>query len=53
MRRKGDAESYLQRFAPRRRAGTASKRNMEHVERLIKEKQMTPAGFKALGIEPD
>lgn len=51
MRRKGDDKSYLQRFTPRRKIGTVSKRNLEHAERLIKEGKMTPAGLKALGIE--
>ncbi len=53
MRRKGDERSYLQRFTPRRARGTTSKRNREHVERLLKEGKMTPAGLGALGIEPD
>jgi uncharacterized protein YdeI (YjbR/CyaY-like superfamily) len=51
MRRSGDAKSYLQRFTPRRKQGTTSKRNLEHVERLIKAKRMMPAGLKALGIK--
>ena len=51
MRRKGDDKSYLQRFTPRRKKGTTSKRNLEHVERLIKEGKMMPAGLKALDIE--
>ncbi len=53
MRRKGDEKSYLQRFTPRRKKGTTSKRNQEHVERLIKEKRMMPPGLEALGIEQD
>jgi uncharacterized protein YdeI (YjbR/CyaY-like superfamily) len=48
MRRKGDEHSYLQRFTPRRKKGTTSKRNLEHIEHLIKEGKMTPAGLKAL-----
>lgn len=51
MRRKGDDKSYLQRFTPRRKIGTVSKRNLEHAERLIQEGKMTAAGLKALGIE--
>jgi len=51
LRHKGDDKSYLQRFTPRRTKGTTSKRNREHVERLIKERRMMPAGLKALGIE--
>jgi len=50
MRRKGDDKSYLQRFTPRRKIGTVSKRNLEHAERLIQEGKMTAAGLKALGI---
>ncbi|MBN1963623.1 MAG: hypothetical protein JW910_03180 [Anaerolineae bacterium] len=52
MRRKGDDRSYLQRFTPRRKKGTTSPRNLEHVERLIEAGKMTPAGLRALGIEP-
>jgi uncharacterized protein YdeI (YjbR/CyaY-like superfamily) len=48
MRRKGDEHSYLQRFTPRCKKGTTSKRNQEHIERLIKEGKMTSAGLKAL-----
>jgi uncharacterized protein YdeI (YjbR/CyaY-like superfamily) len=51
MRRKGDESSYLQRFTPRRTQGTASRRNREHIERLIKERKMTPAGLEAAGIK--
>jgi uncharacterized protein YdeI (YjbR/CyaY-like superfamily) len=51
LRRKDDAHSYLQRFTPRRQKGTTSPRNREHVERLIQEGKMTPAGLKALGME--
>lgn len=39
-----DAESFLQKFTPRRRKSMWSKRNREHVQRLIKEKRMTAAG---------
>ena len=49
---KGDEVSFLQRFTPRKTKGTTSKRNSEHIKRLIKEKRMTPDGFKALGIKP-
>ena len=52
LRRKDDDKSYLQRFTPRRKTGTVSKRNLEHTERLIKEGRMTPVGLKALGIQP-
>lgn len=50
-RRKSDDQSYLQRFAPRRKKGTTSRRNLEHVERLIKEGKMMAAGLKVLGID--
>ncbi len=51
-RMKGDACSYLQRFTPRRSKGTASERNLAHVERLIKDERMTAAGLEALGRRP-
>jgi len=51
MRRKGDDKSYLQRFTPRRKTGTTSNRNLERVERLIKDRKMMPTGLRALGIE--
>ena len=39
-----DAESFLQKFTPRRSKSMWSKRNREHTMRLIKEKRMTAAG---------
>ncbi len=48
MRRKGDENSYLQRFTPRRKKGTTSKRNRERIKRLIEEKKMMPSGLAAL-----
>jgi uncharacterized protein YdeI (YjbR/CyaY-like superfamily) len=39
-----DAESFLQKFTPRRSKSMWSKRNRENVLRLIKEKRMTTAG---------
>ena len=39
-----DAESFLQKFTPRRPKSIWSKRNREHVERLTKEKRMRAAG---------
>ncbi len=48
LRHKGDNESYLQRFTPRRKKGTTSKRNMDHIKKLIKEKKMMPAGLAAI-----
>jgi uncharacterized protein YdeI (YjbR/CyaY-like superfamily) len=50
MRRKGDENSYLQTFTPRRTKGTVSERNLQHVRRLISEGRMTPAGLLALGL---
>src|SRR5262245_36262789 len=48
LRRKGDQRSYLQRFTPRRKRGTTSKRNRERSDRLIREKRMTTFGMIAL-----
>ena len=39
-----DAESFLQKFTPRRSKSMWSKRNREHTDRLIKEKRMTARG---------
>jgi uncharacterized protein YdeI (YjbR/CyaY-like superfamily) len=41
-----DAQSYLQRFTPRRPRSVWSKRNIEHVARLTREGRMNPAGLK-------
>lgn len=41
-----DTESYLQRFTPRRPKGNWSKRNTEHIARLIKLGKMRPAGIQ-------
>lgn len=49
-RLKGDAQSYLQRFTPRRTKGTTSERNRRHAARLIRQGRMTPAGLAALGM---
>jgi uncharacterized protein YdeI (YjbR/CyaY-like superfamily) len=51
MRRKGDEQSYLQRFAPRQTKGTTSRRNLEHAKRLIRENRMTEAGLRMLGMD--
>ncbi len=40
-----DAASFLQRMTPRRPKSSWSKRNREHVERLIAEGRMQPAGL--------
>lgn len=51
VRLKGDAQSYLQKFTPRKKKGTTSERNRRHAARLIREGRMTPAGLAALEVE--
>jgi uncharacterized protein YdeI (YjbR/CyaY-like superfamily) len=46
QKNKYDEQSWLQRFTPRRSRSPWSKRNREHVARLIKAKQMTLAGLE-------
>lgn len=46
--RRFDADSYRQRFTPRRRRSAWSKRNVELAERLIDEGRMKPAGKAAV-----
>ena len=41
-----DEASWIQKFTPRRSKSIWSKRNKEHVARLIEEKRMKPAGLK-------
>ena len=41
-----DASSWVQKFTPRRAKSGWSKINVAHVDRLIQEDQMTPAGLK-------
>jgi len=41
-----DANSWIQKFTPRRTRSGWSKKNVAHVARLIREGQMTPAGLK-------
>jgi uncharacterized protein YdeI (YjbR/CyaY-like superfamily) len=41
-----DAESFLVRFTPRRARSKWSKRNTEHVARLVVSGEMTPAGLR-------
>jgi uncharacterized protein YdeI (YjbR/CyaY-like superfamily) len=43
-----DEESYLQKFTPRRARSMWSKRNRDHVARLIKEKRMAPPGLREI-----
>ena len=40
-----DEQSFVQRFTPRKPRSVWSKRNREHIERLIKDKRMKPAGM--------
>ncbi|CCI53910.1 YdeI/OmpD-associated family protein [Nostocoides jenkinsii] len=49
-RRGYDADSYLQKFTPRRRPGTTSGRNRAIAERLEAAGLMTDAGRAALGL---
>ena len=41
-----DAKSWVQKFGRRRAKSGWSKKNVAHVDRLIREGQMTPAGLK-------
>ena len=41
-----DKKSWLRKFTPRRPKSPWSKRNIEHVRRLIKSRSMKPAGLK-------
>jgi len=41
-----DKESWIQKFTPRRSKSIWSKRNKEHIARLIKENRMKAAGLK-------
>ncbi len=41
-----DANSWVQKWTPRRAKSGWSKRNVAHVDRLIREGQMMPAGLK-------
>lgn len=43
--KKFDADSFVQRFSPRRPRSIWSQRNISHIERLIAEKRMKPAGL--------
>lgn len=45
QKNKHDARSWVQKFTPRRARSIWSKRNVEHVERLIAEGKMTAAGL--------
>ncbi|HEU5047519.1 MAG TPA: YdeI/OmpD-associated family protein [Rickettsiales bacterium] len=43
-----DESAWLQKFTPRRKGSLWSKKNREHVERLIKEGRMQAAGLKEI-----
>lgn len=45
VRRRHDADSYTQRFTPRRKGSIWSRVNVGHVERLIRQRRMTRAGL--------
>ncbi len=46
--KKMDANSFAQRFSPRRKGSQLSPMNQERIRRLIKQKKMTPAGLAAV-----
>src|SRR4029078_10754790 len=48
QKRSYDAESFLQKFTPRQKRSPWSKRNREHVARLIASGDMHPAGLAAV-----
>lgn len=48
QKNKYDAESWIQKFTPRRARSMWSKRNIQHVERLIAEGKMTAAGLREI-----
>jgi len=48
LRRAYDAESYIQKFTPRRARSVWSKLNTQHVERLVKHGHMHAAGLQAV-----
>jgi uncharacterized protein YdeI (YjbR/CyaY-like superfamily) len=45
-----DAETFRQRFSPRRRNSIWSKKNKESAKKMIKEKKMKDAGFATIEI---
>jgi len=48
QKRSHDADSFLQKFTPRQKRSAWSKRNREHVARLIAAGEMHPAGLAAV-----
>jgi uncharacterized protein YdeI (YjbR/CyaY-like superfamily) len=51
QRRKGDDDTYLQMFTPRRKIGTTSLRAKARVKALLKAGKITAAGKRALGLD--
>ena len=48
QKRSCDADSFLQKFTPRRKRSPWSKRNRDHVERLVAAGEMHAAGLAAV-----
>lgn len=48
LKRSYDEQSYVQKFTPRRTRSMWSKRNVEHVHRLIREGLMQPSGLREI-----
>jgi uncharacterized protein YdeI (YjbR/CyaY-like superfamily) len=48
QKRSHDADSFLQKFTPRQKRSPWSKRNREHVARLVAAGEMHPAGLAAV-----
>lgn len=48
QKKRYDSDSWLQKFTPRGKRSVWSKRNREHVERLIASGEMRPAGLAAV-----
>jgi len=48
QKKSNDAQSFLQKFTPRRTKSIWSKVNTEHIERLTKAGKMKPAGIKVV-----
>jgi uncharacterized protein YdeI (YjbR/CyaY-like superfamily) len=46
--RRRDERTFRQRFTPRRARSEWSQRNVEHIERLVQEGRMHPAGLQAV-----
>lgn len=46
QKNKYDDKSFIQKFSQRRARSIWSQRNIEHIQRLIKEKKMMPEGLK-------